>query len=622
MAADTAQLVASLTLKDQFSKGLQSAEKSLGHFETRLGKIGTIAQRGVASAANNLKTIGLVAGGLLATQVYAGIKSLDELERVTNATKGVIESTGGAAGVTAGQVRDMSQALESLTTVDDKVIEGGAGILLTFTNINEDIFPQTLKLTNDLAIAMAQGDVAAVDLKATAIQLGKALNDPTKGLTALTRVGVSFTKEQKDQIKALQESGDLLGAQKIILAELEREFGKAGEAAGKGFGADMRRFQDAVEDAQQALARGFLPVIRKVADWLSRKLAEPGTLKAIEDFGNELAGAFDDILETAKNIPWGSIADAMKLAGQGAKAALDFFTKLPPWVQTAVLTGWGLNKLTGGALGGIVGELGKGLVKGVLGMNAGVVNINAGIVNGAGGIPGGGAAAGAGRLATVASFVIPAAGLTALAAGIVVGFKSLVLDPGLDKQSSDLVDLTKKTITENRGNTALLQNALAAVDTGIGKLIGKGDDPIARALFGKQVADLEESKRLLQAALDQSKTGWTKQSSKQDQMIAISQATKDANQKQRAALVALATSERADSNRQIAKSEAIKATLSRVGEKMDGVKTAAQNTAEAIRGKKWDVRVNVPVTVQANVSYRGVTTSARIFNLYQKNQPV
>ena len=68
--------------------------------------------------------------------------------------------------------------------------------------------------------------------------------------------------------------------------------------------------------------------------------------------------------------------------GQGSKAALDLFTGLPPWVQTAVLTGWGLNKLTGGALGTIFTTLSTGLIKGVLGMNAGVVNINAGVVNG------------------------------------------------------------------------------------------------------------------------------------------------------------------------------------------------------------------------------------------------
>src|SRR5262245_66611796 len=69
------------------------------------------------------------------------------------------------------------------------------------------------------------------DGKASAIQLGKALNDPIKGVTALQRVGVSFTKSQKNQIKALVESGNTLGAQKVILRELGKEFGGAAKAA-------------------------------------------------------------------------------------------------------------------------------------------------------------------------------------------------------------------------------------------------------------------------------------------------------------------------------------------------------------------------------------------------------
>ena len=57
----------------------------------------------------------------------------------------------------------------------------------------------------------------------------------------------------------------------------------------------------------------------------------------------------------------------------------------------SVLTGWGLNKLTGGALTSIAGALASGLIKGVLGINAGVVNITAGTVTG---VPGTGAPGG------------------------------------------------------------------------------------------------------------------------------------------------------------------------------------------------------------------------------------
>src|SRR6185503_5795133 len=105
-----------------------------------------------------------------------------------------------------------------------KVIQGGENLLLTFTNIGEDVFPSAVKAMNDMAVAMAEGDVSAVDLKGSAIQLGKALNDPVKGITALTRVGVTFSDQQKKQIKDFVEQGRVADAQRVILAELEKEF--------------------------------------------------------------------------------------------------------------------------------------------------------------------------------------------------------------------------------------------------------------------------------------------------------------------------------------------------------------------------------------------------------------
>jgi hypothetical protein len=69
------------------------------------------------------------------------------------------------------------------------------------------------------------------DLTSASVQVGKALNDPIKGVKALGRAGVQFTAEQKAQIEALQESGDVAGAQTIILQELETQFGGAAEAA-------------------------------------------------------------------------------------------------------------------------------------------------------------------------------------------------------------------------------------------------------------------------------------------------------------------------------------------------------------------------------------------------------
>jgi len=368
--ADTAALIASLELQDKFSSTLSKYDKGIASAQRKtstLEKVGFQTGRGLRNTADNLKKIAVVGAGLVASQVAFGIRSLTQLAEVENQTAAVLKSTGQAANVSAEEIRAHAEALEDLSTVDDKVIQAGENMLLTFTNIrNEagkgnDIFTQATDTLLDLSVAMG------TEPKQAAIQLGKALNDPVKGITSLTRVGVTFTDEQKKQIEAMVEAGRTMDAQRVILAELNKEFGGSAAAFGEGPGATMRRFGDAVEGAQQALATGFLPVMEKVSKLVQDALGNPQVLANIKSFGEGLAGGVEDLISIATKLPWDAIGQSAKLMGQGAKALLDAFTGLPPWIQTAVLTGWGLNKLTGGALGNIAGTLTGQLAKGIFG---------------------------------------------------------------------------------------------------------------------------------------------------------------------------------------------------------------------------------------------------------------
>jgi hypothetical protein len=382
------------------ANGTAAASRNIGTVGKAFGGLEQAGRKAASNLTKNLTRIGVAAVVGIGSQVVLGVKSLAELDTLMRQTEGTIKSTGGAAGVTAGEIRTMAESLENLTTVDDKVIQGGQNMLLTFTGIGREVFPDATKAMVDMAVAMAKGDAGAVDLQGTAIQLGKALNDPVKGMTALRKVGVAFTTQQEDQIKALVKSGKTVEAQRLILRELGVEFGEAGRAAGTGFAADMRRLDDAAEDARKALAIGLMPVLQRAATWLRTKLADPAVLAKIKEFGDEMAGAFSEALVFIEKIDWKAIGTGLSTARDVAKTIVDTFLSLPPWVQTAVVTGWGLNKLTGGAVVSLVGELGKGLIKGVLGMTAGVVNINAASVTGAGVGVAGAAAGGRGLLGT------------------------------------------------------------------------------------------------------------------------------------------------------------------------------------------------------------------------------
>ena len=362
------------------------ASKVLGTVRGDVNSIDGAAKRAGSNMSRNIGMGVAAVGAGLSIQVKAGIDSLVELERVNNLTAAALESTGNAAGQSAEGIRARSEAMETMSGVDDKVIQNAQNLLLTFTNVRKDAFEPTLEAAMNLNAALGGGDEG---LQGTLIQVAKAVQDPVRGMTALRRSGVSFTKEQEEQVKAMVAANDMMGAQGLILGELEKQFGGAAEAANQGVGASQKRFSDAIEDMQMALATGFLPLIEKVSGKLTTLVGDPAFLQGVEDFGSAIAGGFEAAVDFAGTIPWEQVGAALQTAGTGARMAMDAFLSAPPWLQIAILTGWGLNKLTGGGLGSIVGALGSGLIKGVLGMNAGVVNINAATVNGGPGGPGG-----------------------------------------------------------------------------------------------------------------------------------------------------------------------------------------------------------------------------------------
>ena len=212
-----------------------------------------------------LRTVTTGLGVMAAGAIYA-FKQFEDSQQVANQTAAVIKSTGGAANVTAGEVTGLADALSKKAAIDDELIASGENVLLTFKNISNeagkgnDVFNRATKATLDLSVAMGQ------DMKSSAVQVGKALNDPIAGITALTRVGVTFTEQQKAQIAKLVESGNTLKAQKIILQELTSEFGGSAAAQATASG----RMSVAFGNLAEAVGGVVAPMIEKLVGWLTR----------------------------------------------------------------------------------------------------------------------------------------------------------------------------------------------------------------------------------------------------------------------------------------------------------------------------------------------------------------
>jgi hypothetical protein len=208
-------------------KGLKQANAAFGNLQGSVRSLGSnFAALGVALAG---------AGALIAKNV----QSLARIETINAQTAQTISTMGNAANISATQVEALAGRLEALTATEAESIQEGANLLLTFRNISDqagagnDIFSQTTAIMVDMGRALGE------DASGSAIRLGKALNDPITGLTALRKVGVGFTEEQENQIKVLQNSGDIMGAQKVILAELQAQFGGSGAAYAKTFSGQL-----------------------------------------------------------------------------------------------------------------------------------------------------------------------------------------------------------------------------------------------------------------------------------------------------------------------------------------------------------------------------------------------
>lgn len=219
---------------------------------------------------------GIFAAGVVVKGLKDVIGEAREAQKVGALTAQVIKSTGGAANVTASQVGKLATAISNKTGIDDEAIQKGSNLLLTFKNVrNEagkgaDVFNQATQAAVDLSAA----GFGSID--SASKQLGKALNDPVKGMSALGRAGVTFTAGQQKQIKALVKSGDLLGAQKIILGEVKSQVGGAAAASSTA----GEKMATAWNNAKESLGTALLPSIDKIENAITTKVI-PAIVKFI-----------------------------------------------------------------------------------------------------------------------------------------------------------------------------------------------------------------------------------------------------------------------------------------------------------------------------------------------------
>ena len=237
------------------SSGFDKLSRELRRLDTPIEKLGAVS-RSLAPAAQ----IGLIAmTGLGAAAIRAAEDAQVADRRLGNIAKSM-NLFGTATDSVVDRLRNFADETMKQTAIDDEVIKSTQAKLLTFKNL--------AKTADETGGAMDRATLAALDLAAAgfgsaetnATQLGKALQDPIKGITALARAGVTFTEQEKAKIKTLVESGKMLEAQDMILKAIETQVGGTAAATATG----SAKMTAAFGEMSEALGTALLPLFEAI----------------------------------------------------------------------------------------------------------------------------------------------------------------------------------------------------------------------------------------------------------------------------------------------------------------------------------------------------------------------
>lgn len=274
-------------------KALSNATKDIDKFSKKAGK----AFDGLAKAGRKL-ALGVGAVGVGVVALGKDLVAAGEEAATSNARIDQIAESMGVFGdeskTATKRIKELANQIARKTGIDQNQIKQAQATLLTFGEI--------AKTAGDVGSSFDRATQASIDLAAAgfgtaetnAVQLGKALNDPITGLSALTRSGVTFTEEQKNLIASLVESGNTLEAQNMILEAIEQQVGGTAEATANS----SDKMQVAFSQLQEKLGQKLLPVFERLTNWVIDTL-----VPALETAYNKVVPAFQDA--------WQSLSDTL-----------------------------------------------------------------------------------------------------------------------------------------------------------------------------------------------------------------------------------------------------------------------------------------------------------------------
>jgi hypothetical protein len=244
-----------IQLKEEVSASLRNIEGKLATTNAKMGEMQKAGEK--AFDAVKVTAYGAAAVAALGQIVdFTGqaVKAYGDFQEKQLRLEAQLKVTGNQLGRTAGQVLDLASALEDATGIDDGDILDAIATIQTFQNVTGKTFDEAVKQAANLSVVFGDVDTAAK-------QLGAALENPAENLDKLKKASVYFTDAEKEQIKAMQEVGDLAGAQAVVLDKVKEKYDGLAESINVGVNGAIKSLNNSWDDFMKFFGEGAANVL-------------------------------------------------------------------------------------------------------------------------------------------------------------------------------------------------------------------------------------------------------------------------------------------------------------------------------------------------------------------------
>lgn len=225
-----------------------------------------------------------IGGAAISVAVQQIASATLQAERASNRLDSTLRATAGAAGIARTELAGIAQEISAKTGFDDDQVTRGLTALLRYRDVQRDVFRDAAQLGPDLAVALE------TDLVGVYEKLGRAVNDPANGMKGLREAGLKLSEQQVQMVRWLQMTGNMAGAQRIMMEELTKSIGGGAAAENKGASGAISRFTHEWNAMLKALGQPTSPeailFFNALAGSLERMrgIAESGSLKDMMRF--------------------------------------------------------------------------------------------------------------------------------------------------------------------------------------------------------------------------------------------------------------------------------------------------------------------------------------------------